>query len=143
MASINKVILIGRTGRDAELRYTADGKSIALFSMATTETWKDGGGNKQERIEWHNITSWNKQAEFVAEYIKKGTLVYVEGRIQSREYVGRDGTTKKHYGIEASKVLLLALSGTGRNAPSGGHDAYADSGHDGFTKETEDDDIGI
>jgi len=134
MASINKVILIGRMGRDADMRYTADGKPVASFSIATTETWKDNRGDKQERTEWHSVTSWGKQAEFVNEYIKKGSLVYIEGRIQSREYTGRDGTTKKHYGIEAATVQILSRPGD-----QGSRKPEENRSEDGFTREIDDD----
>ena len=85
MGSVNKVILVGNLGRDAELRYTPSGTAIAKFSMATTEKWTDKSGGPQERTEWHNIDLWGKQAESLKEYLTKGKQIYVEGRLQSRK----------------------------------------------------------
>jgi primosomal replication protein N len=85
MSSVNKVILVGNLGRDAELRYTPSGAAIAKFSLATTEKWNDKSGSLQERTEWHNIDLWGKQAETLKEYLTKGKQVFVEGRLQSRK----------------------------------------------------------
>ena len=85
MGSVNKIILVGNLGRDAELRYTPSGAAIAKFSLATTEKWNDKSGSPQERTEWHNIDLWGKQAESLSEYLLKGRQVYVEGRLQSRK----------------------------------------------------------
>jgi primosomal replication protein N len=85
MGSVNKVILVGNLGRDAELRYTPGGAAIAKFSIATTEMWNDKTGQRQERTEWHNIDLWGKQAESLSEYLQKGKQVFVEGRLQSRK----------------------------------------------------------
>jgi single-strand DNA-binding protein len=85
MGSVNKVILVGNLGRDAELRYTPSGAAVAKFSLATTEVWNDKSGQRQERTEWHNIDVWGKQAESLSEYLTKGKPIYVEGRLQSRK----------------------------------------------------------
>lgn len=85
MGSVNKVILVGNLGRDADLRYTPSGAAIAKFSLATTEKWTDKSGSPQERTEWHNIDLWGKQAETLKEYLVKGKQVFVEGRLQSRK----------------------------------------------------------
>jgi single-stranded DNA-binding protein len=85
MGSVNKVILIGNLGRDAEMRYTPGGTAIAKFSIATTEVWNDKSGQRQERTEWHNIDLWGKQAESLSDYLQKGKQVFVEGRLQSRK----------------------------------------------------------
>jgi len=85
MGSVNKVILIGNLGRDAEVRYTPGGAAIAKFSLATTEVWNDKAGQRQERTEWHNVDLWGKQAESLSEYLQKGKQVFVEGRLQSRK----------------------------------------------------------
>ena len=85
MGSVNKVILVGNLGRDAEVRYTPSGAAIAKFSMATTEKWTDKSGSPQERTEWHNIDLWGKQAESLKDYLTKGKQIYVEGRLQSRK----------------------------------------------------------
>lgn len=99
---VNKVILIGRLGRDPEIRNTADGTTVAQFSMVTSEKYKD-----KEYSEWHNIVAWRKLGEIAGEYLKKGSLVYIEGRIQSREYEGRDGVKRKVVEINASTMKML------------------------------------
>jgi len=85
MGSVNKLILVGNLGRDAELRFTPSGAAIAKFSLATTEVWNDKAGQRQERTEWHNVDLWGKQAESLKEYLTKGKQVFVEGRLQSRK----------------------------------------------------------
>ncbi|HXH07505.1 MAG TPA: single-stranded DNA-binding protein [Vicinamibacterales bacterium] len=87
MGSVNKIILVGNLGRDAELRYTPQGMPVANFSLATTEVWNDRNGQRQERTEWHRVEIWGKQAESLAEYLVKGKQVYVEGRLQSRQWL--------------------------------------------------------
>lgn len=86
MASINKVILIGNLGRDPEVRFMPNGDAVCNFSIATTDSWKDKGGQKQERTEWHNIVMYRKLAEIAGEYLKKGRPVYLEGRLQTRKW---------------------------------------------------------
>ena len=83
---MNKVILIGRLGKDPELKYTAESKAYAQFSLATSERWKDKEGNKQEKTEWHKIITWGKLAELMGEYLKKGSQVYLEGKLQTRSW---------------------------------------------------------
>jgi single-strand DNA-binding protein len=111
-------MLIGRVGKDPETKYTASGTTVTTFSMATSESWKDKAGNKQERTTWHNIESWNKLAEIVGEYVKKGSLVYVEGRIGQQEWE-KNGT--KHYKtiITANTVNMLG-SKQGNGQQDGG-----------------------
>lgn len=111
MSSLNKALIIGNLGADPELRYTAGGMSVATFNVATKETWKDKGGVKQERTEWHRIVAWGKLGEQAGEYLKKGRLVYVEGRIQSREYEGKDGLKRKAFEIVASTFRMLGAAG--------------------------------
>ena len=113
MSYVNKVILIGRLGADPEMRYTADGTPVATFRMATTETWKNKDGTKAEQTEWHRIVAWRKLGEISAEYLKKGKLVYVEGRIQSREYEGRDGVKRKSVEIIATNMKMLGGAADG------------------------------
>jgi single-strand DNA-binding protein len=93
MASVNKVILVGNLGRDPELRYMPDGGAVCNFSIATTDTWKDKSGEKQERTEWHSLTTFGKQAENAAQYLHKGSSVYVEGRLQTQKWM--DKTTQE------------------------------------------------
>jgi single-strand DNA-binding protein len=113
MSYVNKVILIGRLGKDPEMRYTADGTPVATFSMATTETRKNRDGTKTDRTEWHRIVCWRKLGEVAGEYLKKGKLVYIEGSIQSREYEGRDGVKRKTFEIVANQMKMLGGNGDG------------------------------
>src|SRR3984893_3369156 len=94
MGSVNKVILVGNLGRDAELRYTAGGAAVATINMATTEVWNDKAGQRQEKTEWHRIVLWGKSAESLSEYLTKGKQVYVEGRLQTRKWQDKDGNDK-------------------------------------------------
>jgi single-strand DNA-binding protein len=107
MDMVNKVILIGRLGRDPELRRTASGSAVANFSVATDETWVDANGQKQTRTEWHNIVAWRRLGEICAEFLKKGRLVYIEGKIQSREWDDRDGNKRRTTEIIASAMQML------------------------------------
>ena len=111
-ASVNKVILIGNLGRDPETRFTNSGSSVTSFSIATTESFADKSGTRQERTEWHNITVWGKQGEACAQYLKKGSSVYIEGRITYREYEAKDGSGKrKATDIVAMRVQFLSSRG--------------------------------
>jgi len=92
--SVNKAILIGRLGKDPDLRYTPGGKAVASFSLATTERWSNPEGQKQENTTWHNIVAWGKQAETMKEYLVKGKEVYIEGRISNRSYDDKDGNKR-------------------------------------------------
>lgn len=114
--SLNKVILIGRLGRDPEVRYMPNGEAVCNFSVATSETWNDRNSQRVERTEWHNITMYRKLAEIAGQYLKKGGLVYLEGRIQSRKYQGKDGIERTAYDIVANEMKMLG----GRNENSGG-----------------------
>lgn len=120
---INKVILIGNVGRDPEVRYTKSGQVVADLRVATNETWKDKQGQRQERTEWHRIVLWGQQAEFAQNYIKKGRQVYVEGRLQTRDWT--DNQNVKHYTTEvvANTVRLLGRASEGEG---GGGRSYAD-----------------
>jgi len=118
MASVNKVILIGNLGADPELRYTPSGAAVANFNMATTEKWKDKDGQMQERTEWHRIILWSRQAEIAKEYLRKGSSVYIEGRIQNRSYDDKDGI--KRYVTEIIGQRMQFLGGRATGAPSEG-----------------------
>ena len=115
MGSVNKVILVGNLGRDAELRYTPGGAAVSKFSVATTEVWNDKSGQRQERTEWHNIDLWGKQAESLSEYLVKGKQVYVEGRLQTDEYTDKEGIKRKTTRVRCDRVVLLG-GGGGRGA---------------------------
>jgi len=116
MGSVNKVILVGNLGRDAELRYTPSGAAVAKFSLATTEVWNDKGGQRQERTEWHNSDLWGKQAEALSEYLVKGKQVYVEGRLQTDEYTDKEGNKRKSTKVRCDRVVLLSGGGRGAGA---------------------------
>ena len=105
--SVNKVILIGRLGRDPEVRHMPNGEAVCNFSIATSETWKDQSGQKQERTEWHAITLYRRMAEVAGQYLKKGSLVYIEGRIQSRKYTDKNGIERTAYEIIGSEMKML------------------------------------
>jgi single-strand DNA-binding protein len=107
MASVNKAILIGNLGADPDLRYTPGGQAVASFSIATTERFKNKEGEQQERTEWHNIVCWGRQAEIANEYLKKGSPVYIEGRIQTRSYDDKDGIKRYRTEIVTRQMQLL------------------------------------
>lgn len=121
MASVNKVILIGNLGADPELRYTPSGAAVASFNIATTEKWKDKDGQMQERTDWHKIVLWSRQAEIAKEYLRKGSSVYIEGRLQTRSYDDKDGNKKYVTEIIGQRMQLLggrAGAGQGGGAPA-------------------------
>lgn len=122
MSSVNRVILIGRLGKDPELRYTPNGSPVARFSLATSENWTDKGGEKQERTQWHNIVAWNKLAEICNQYLVKGKQVFIEGRIETREYNDRDGNKRRITEIIARDMVMLDSRGgaEAREAYGGG-----------------------
>ena len=106
MASLNKVILIGNLGRDPETRYLPNGDAVTSISVATTETWKDKSGEKQEKTEWHRVSLFRRLGEIAGEYLKKGSQVYIEGRIEYREYE-KDGQKRYSTDIIASEMKML------------------------------------
>ena len=107
MGSVNKVILVGNLGRDAELRYTPGGAAVATINMATTEVWNDKAGQRQEKTEWHRVVLWGKSAESLAEYLTKGKQIYVEGRLQTRQWDDKDGNKRYTTEIRGDRVVLL------------------------------------
>jgi single-strand DNA-binding protein len=116
--SVNKAILIGRLGQDPELRYTAGGKAVCSFSLATSERWTGQDGQKNESTTWHNIVSWGRQAEVMKEYLTKGQQVYIEGRIDNRSYEDKEG--QKKYRSEVVVQNFQFLGSRGENAGGGG-----------------------
>ncbi|MEI6093008.1 MAG: single-stranded DNA-binding protein [bacterium] len=111
MAGVNKVIIVGRLGKDPEVRYTTNGQAVANFSVATSENWTDKtSGQKQEKTEWHRIVVWGRLAELCRDYLKKGRQVYVDGRLQTRSWDDRDGTKKYTTEIIASTIQFLGAS---------------------------------
>jgi len=123
MASINKVILIGNLGRDPETRYLPDGGAVTNVSVATTDVWKDKSGEKQERTEWHRVAFFGRLAEIAGEYLKKGSPVYIEGRLQTRKWQDKDGQDRYTTEIVANEMKMLGSRGGGsepmaREAPA-------------------------
>ncbi|PIT18970.1 single-stranded DNA-binding protein [Snodgrassella alvi] len=119
--SVNKVILVGRLGRDPETRYMPSGDAVTNFSIATDEQWRDRNGERQTRTEWHNITLFGKLGEIASQYLRKGSQVYIEGRIQSRKYSGKDGIERTAYDIIGNEMKMLGSRNDGASA-GGGYD---------------------
>ncbi len=136
MASVNKVIIVGNLGKDPEVRYMPNGDAVANFSVATTDSWKDKQGQKQERTEWHNIVIYRKLAEIAGEYLKKGRSVYIEGRLQTRKWQDKEGQDRYTTEIIADQMQMLGSREEGssqqesKSAPSNqqdhGFDAFDD-----------------
>ncbi len=127
MAGVNRVILIGNLGRDPELRYTQSGQAVVNFTLATTENWTNRNGEREERTEWHRIVAWGKTAELCAQYLSKGRTVYVEGRLQTREWEDREGQKRRTTEITAQTVQFLGgpRGGGGAERPARGPEASA------------------
>jgi len=106
-SSVNKVILVGHIGNKPEGRYTPSGTSTASFSLATNESWIDSENEKQERTEWHNIIAWNKLADFATEYLQKGQLIYIEGRMQTRTYKDKEDIQRRVTEIVSTAITPL------------------------------------
>ena len=120
MKSVNKVILIGRLGRDPEMKYTGTGTPFCRFSIATDDSWTDkASGERQERTEWHNIVVWDRLAEICNEFLRKGRLVYIEGALQTREWDDQEGNKRKTTEIRARDMVMLG-SGPGGEGGGGG-----------------------
>lgn len=118
MSSLNKVMLIGRLGRDPETRFTASGQAVCNFTLATDESYKDKSGAKQQKTEWHRLVAWGKTAEIAQQYLKKGSLVYIEGKLQSREWEDkRDGAKKTVTEIIVGNLTMLGSKPEGQSRP--------------------------
>nr|DAX45398.1 MAG TPA: Single strand binding protein [Caudoviricetes sp.] len=116
---LNKVILIGRLGRDPETRHMPNGEAVCNFSVATSEAWDDRNGQRQERVEWHNITMYRRLAEIAGQYLKKGSQVYLEGKIQTRKYTDKNGIERTAYDIIVHEMKMLGGGGNdGQQAQS-------------------------
>ena len=118
MASVNKVILIGNLGKDPETRYMPNGEAVTNITMATTENWKDKAGEKQEKTEWHRVTFYRRLAEIAGEYLKKGSQIYVEGRLETRKWQDKEGKDRYTTEIIANEMRML-----GSRSGMGGGDA--------------------
>jgi single-strand DNA-binding protein len=124
MGSVNKAILVGNLGRDAEMRFTAGGTPVATVSMATTERFKDREGQQKEDTQWHRIVIWGKTAESLHEYLTKGKQIYVEGRIQTREWTDKEGKQVKTTEIRADRIVLLGSAGGESRGPRPSRDRH-------------------
>jgi len=109
--TVNKVILVGRLGADPQLKYTPSGRANASFNIATNLVWKDQDGNQQEKTEWHRVTAWGKLAEVIGEWLKKGSYVYIEGRLQTRSYDDNNGVKKWITEVVATDLEMLGKKG--------------------------------
>ena len=116
MASLNKVLLIGNLGKNPEVRYTASGMAVATFSLATSEKFKNKGGEWEERTEWHNVTLWDRLAEIAGEYLGKGKTVYLEGRLQTRKWQDKEGKDRYTTEIVGEKMQMLSKKDSGRDS---------------------------
>jgi single-strand DNA-binding protein len=123
MASVNKVILLGNLGRDPELRHTGSGKAVATLNLATTDTWTDQSGERQERTEWHRVVVWGRPAENCAQYLKKGRQVFIEGRIQTRKWQDQEGKDRYSTEVVADRVQFLGGPSAGAGAGGSSYDA--------------------
>jgi single-strand DNA-binding protein len=142
--SVNKAILVGRLGRDPETRYTAGGQAVCNFTLATDETYRDRAGERQKRTEWHRIVVWGKQAEIAQQYLRKGSLIFVEGRIQTRQWDDREGQKRTTVEIVANNFRMLGSRGDGGGAPPaapGESEAHAPITDDMPSTEISDEDI--
>ncbi len=118
---VNKVILIGNLGADPEIRYTQSGAAVANLRLATTETWKNKEGEREELTEWHRVVTFGRLAEICGEYLNKGSKVYIEGRIQTRKWDDRDGNTRYTTEIVAREMKMLSPRGAGDQGQGGGY----------------------
>jgi single-strand DNA-binding protein len=135
MAGVNKVILIGNLGRDPELRYTQNGQAVVNFSLATSENWTDKNGERAERTEWHRIVAWGRTGELCAQYLSKGRTVYIEGRLQTRDWEDKEGNKRSTTEVNAQTVQFLGSprgsGGQGQGQGYSGPPAGSDSGSGG------------
>ena len=132
---INKVILVGNLGQDPEIRYTADGRPIANFSIATSESWKDkSSGEKREKTEWHRVVVFGKLAEICGEYLSKGRQVYIEGKLQTRKWQGQDGQDRYTTEVVVDMRGTMQMLGT-RDAGGGGSRPAASGGGGGYPQD--------
>ncbi len=136
--SVNKVILVGRLGQNPEVRYTPGGAAVANFSVATNESWSDKNGQKQERTEWHKVVVWGKLAELCNQFLAKGRQVYLEGRLQTRQWQDKDGQTKYTTEIQAQTVQFLGGQagerGQGMGQGQGMGNEYGQGGGGGYSR---------
>lgn len=123
--NLNKAMIIGNLTRDPEVRTTPNGAMVASFSIATSQVWADQNGQKQERTEFHNIVVWRKLAEIVSQYLRKGSKVYIEGRLQTRDWTGQDSVKRYRTEIIADNLIMLDRAGGNQGAARTSTDSYA------------------
>ena len=143
MAGVNKVILVGNLGRDPEVRYTKNGQAVTTFSLATTERWTNRDGQREDKTEWHRIVAWGKLGEICGEYLSKGKQVYIEGRLQTREWEDSDGNKRQTTEIVANNMTMLG-QGQDRKSVEASDPSAAPAqagGSSGGYDDLEDDDI--
>lgn len=132
-ASLNRAMIIGNITKDIELKNLESGNSVASFSVATNREWKDSAGNKQEQAEFHNVVAWGKLAEICAKFLKKGSKVYIDGRLQTREWEAKDGSKRRQTEIVAENMVMLSKkdnSGTVRHDDLGGIESVDNPNND-------------
>lgn len=140
-SSVNKVILVGRLGKDPEVKYTQGGTPVARFSLATDETWKDQSGERQQRTEWHNIIAWRKLAEICGQYLNKGRLVYIEGKLQTRSWEDKEGNKRYTTEIVADNMVMLSSKSDDTRTERSASAAAAASNSSSIEPQITDDDI--
>jgi len=128
--AVNKVILVGNLGKDPELRYTPAGTAVASFTLATSENFKDRDGNRQEKTEWHNVVAWRQLAEICGKYLHKGKQVYIEGKLTTRKWQGRDGVDRYTTEIVADTMQMLGRAGDDSGSRQGQNHARNDNRDD-------------
>ena len=131
MSSVNKVILIGRLGKDPEIRYTNDSTPVANFSIATSEYYKDKNGERQESTEWHNIVAWRQLADISEKFLRKGKLVFIEGKLRTRSWEDKDGNKKYATEVVADNITMLGKREDDENSSGGEHGSYNQSNRSG------------
>lgn len=130
MSSLNKVMLIGRLGQDPEVRYTQSNTAVATLNIATSERYKDGNGEYQEKTEWHRVVAWGRLAEICQQYLHKGSLVYIEGPLQTRQWEDNQGQKKYTTEVKALQMTMLDSKGSGGGNQGGGAPAAQSSNKD-------------
>lgn len=118
MYSLNRAQIVGNVTRDVEMRYTPNGQAVCSFSVATNRRWRDKEGNNQEQTEFHNVVAWGKVAEIISQYVKKGHKIYIEGRLQTRNWEGQDGTKRNRTEIVMEDFVFLTPKGANSTEPS-------------------------
>jgi len=131
MSGVNKVILVGHLGNDPEIRYTQSGTPVGNFRLATTERWVNKNGERGERTEWHRVVVWGKLAEICSEYLQKGKQIYIEGRLQTRQWQDKDGNSRYTTEVNANNMVMLGKPGDRAEVAS--PPSYSDSSPEEFS----------